>query len=60
MKELAPSGSQFFPYRVDPCLEGDKNKFDGVVSPKRVSIPLKAVSIHSKFSRQFRTSWYFC
>ena len=33
-KEFAPSGSKFFPYRVDHFLEGGQNPFDGITAPE--------------------------
>ena len=38
-KNVLP-GSTFFPFRVDPFSEWDKNSLDRVVSPENVSIPL--------------------
>ena len=33
-------GSKFFPFRIDPFLEGGKINFDRVTSPEGVTDPL--------------------
>ena len=41
LKELSTLGNKFFPYRVDPFLEGDEISCERVVSPADVSVPLR-------------------
>ena len=37
-KEFAPTGSKFFPVRVDPFEEGKQNTSDRVIAPDSVPI----------------------
>ena len=41
-EDFVPFGSKLFPYRADPFSEGDKKKFDRVVSKESVSLPPKS------------------
>ena len=43
-KEFAPTGSKFFPFRVDPFSEGRQKPFEQL-PPLEVSIPLKKFGV---------------
>ena len=61
MKEFAPSGSKFFPYRVDQFSEGNRNNFDRVGSLESISIPLNIwyKDKYSCFPLTDFTNWYY-
>ena len=44
-KEFAPTGSKFFPFRVDPFSEGMQKQFDRVASHEDVSILLFTIEL---------------
>ena len=47
-KNLLALGIKYFPFRVDPFLEGRKNNFDRVVFPKSESASLKRTEYTSR------------
>ena len=51
-KEFAPSGSKFFPYRVDPFLESDKKDFERV-TPLKVYHFVMLSTLGKNFSRHY-------
>ena len=46
-KEFAPKGSKFFPFRVDPLIEGDE-KEDWVTAHESVAIRLSHALLSTK------------
>ena len=48
-KEFDPTGSKFFPLRIDPFTEGSQNKFERVATPESVSVCLNSFPASGDF-----------